>query len=177
VTAASASASPPAAVAEAAPAPPSPGEVTPAAGKAEPDGEDAGDDHQVAALASSALEAEPSEATPAAAGGAKLEIVFDTNSSYLPAGAGAELRRWLESLPPAKGYRIALAAAAGAARAEGADEGQAARYDRWLAERRLGRIAEWLERNAEVRELDLASRELVEGDGSRRVVLEARPMP
>ena len=49
-------------------------------------------------------------------------------------------------------------------------------YNKWLAERSQGRVAEWLERHAEIRVLEIR-RSLLEHDLSRRVVIHARPLP
>ncbi len=117
-----------------------------------------------------ALEPEP-ELEAASA----TELVFDNNSSYLPDGASKQLKRWIASLPKARGYRIELAAAVGTADAKTTDPKQAARYGRWLAERRLGRISEWLEKNVEVRDLQLQQK-FLENDSSRRVVVRASPV-
>lgn len=104
------------------------------------------------------------------------EIVFDKNSSFLPSGAGKELGRLVAGLPKAKGYEIRLAATVGGADAKASSPAEAARYDRWLAERRLSRVAEWLEKHAPVRELSL-KRDLVENDPSRRVAIRVHPLP
>jgi hypothetical protein len=116
-------------------------------------------------------------ATPPPPVGA-AEIVFDTNSSFLPRGAGKELSRLVAGLPKARGYEVELTATVGAAAdaAEAKDPAEAARYDRWLAERRLGRVAEWIEKNAPVRELSVR-RGFVENDPSRRIIVRVRPVP
>lgn len=67
-------------------------------------------------------------ARPAPAGAAdgpareqrSLEIVFDVNSSFLPAGAGEDLRRLLAGLAPDRVHGIELAAAVNGGRARGA---------------------------------------------------------
>jgi hypothetical protein len=111
---------------------------------------------------------------------ADAEIVFDSNSSFLPRGASKELERLVAGLPKAKGYEVELTATVGAAADAGStkarDPAEAARYDRWLAERRLGRVAEWIEKNAPVRELSVR-RGFAENDPSRRIIVRVRPVP
>lgn len=109
----------------------------------------------------------PPSATPSAS---SLEIVFDVNSSYLPKGAKTELRKFLEGLPTGGKVRLEIVGAVGGAdvkRARGADS---LRYNRWLAERRVGRVADWLEQNARGRQLEFV-RGYVEDDPSRRVTV------
>jgi hypothetical protein len=128
------------------------------------------------ALAAVSRPPPPSGARPPAPVGA-AEIVFDTNSSFLPRGAGKELERLVAALPKAKGYEVELTATVGAsADAKAKDPAQDARYDRWLAERRLTRVAEWLEKHAPVRELSLR-RGLIENDPSRRIIVRVHPLP
>lgn len=117
----------------------------------------------------------PRQEKPARADGPRFELTFDNNSSYLPDGAGAELRRWLNTLPAGKGYAVRLTAAVNGTGKDGAATAQG-RYDRWIAERRATRVAQWLERNAQVRKLKV-TQGYAENDGSRRVVLEVHPIP
>ena len=117
----------------------------------------------------------PPQAKPTRADGQHFELTFDNNSSYLPDGAGAELRRWLGTLPAGKGYTIRVTAAVNGVGKDSAATAQG-RYDRWIAERRANRVAQWLEKNAQVRKLKMAQG-YAENDGSRRVVLEAHPIP
>ncbi len=108
----------------------------------------------------------------AASGGGGLEIVFDVNSSYLPKGAAAELRRFLDGLPAGGTVRLELVAAVGGGDVKG-PSGSGARYNRWLAERRLERVATWLRENAGRRRLEIDTG-FVEDDPSRRVTIRLR---
>lgn len=110
---------------------------------------------------------------PDASGGpASLEIVFDTNSSYLPKGAVAELRAFLKALPPGAAREVELVAAVGGAEVkEGGGAG--VRYNRWLAERRAGRVADWLKENAAGRRVKVTTG-YREDDPSRRVTLRVK---
>jgi hypothetical protein len=105
-----------------------------------------------------------------------IELVFDNNSSFLPESAARQLKQWVRTLPRAGGYKVEIAAAVGGADVEaGGDPAQAARYARWLADRRLGRVAEWLEKNVQARDLQM-QRRFLENDGSRRVVIRVSPV-
>jgi enoyl-CoA hydratase/carnithine racemase len=106
----------------------------------------------------------------------RLAIVFPTNSSYFPPGAGEKLRRLLRALGQHGAYEIVLQSSISGSQqvvgAESADE--AMRYNKWLAERRLERVREWLDRNAAGRELSFRQ-DYRAGDESRQVVVEVRP--
>jgi hypothetical protein len=143
--------------------------------KADPPSRSEPEPADMAAVQPAAKEEKPKKpARPPPLG--SIELVFDNNSSYLPSGATRELRRWVDGLPREQGLKIALAAAVGKAEPGVVDPSKAARYGRWLAERRLGRVQEWLERNVDVRDLTF-ERRFLENDSSRRVVMEARPAP
>ena len=58
----------------------------------------------------------------------------------------------------------------------GSTDGEAQRYDRWLAERRVWRVEDWLQNNAELRHMNVA-RAFVPAEGPRRVMVEARAQP
>jgi hypothetical protein len=104
---------------------------------------------------------------------AAMEITFDVNSSFLPPGAEGELRRFLARLPDGARHEAEVVAAVSDDDLRAADAGEAARYNRWLAERRVERVAGWFERNAGAR---LAvKRGFVEHDPSRRVSVQLRP--
>lgn len=107
---------------------------------------------------------------------AALAIPFDVNSSFFPSGAGRELRGFLEGLPAAGAVEIELAGAVGTGSVRGASGEEAKRYNAWMAERRIERVAEWLEANAGNRQLTLKPR-LVEDDPSREVRLRAVATP
>jgi hypothetical protein len=107
---------------------------------------------------------------------ATAELVFEPNSSFFPRGAEAELKRLVAALPAGRGYEFEVQAAVDdrAARADSPEKAVA--YNKWLADRRQGRVAEWLEQHAEIRVLEVR-RSLLEHDPSRRVVIRARPLP
>ena len=81
---------------------------------------------------------------------ATAEIVFDPNSSYFPRGAEAELQRLVEALPAAPGYEFEVQAAVDDTVYRVADPAKAVAYNAWLADRRQGRVADWLEQHAEL---------------------------
>lgn len=109
----------------------------------------------------------------AAATPGSLEIVFDNNSSYLPKGAVAELRAFLKALPAGTPSEVELVAAVGGADVKERSGASGVRYNRWLAERRLNRVADWLKENAGGRRLKIITA-YQEDDPSRRVTLRAR---
>jgi hypothetical protein len=104
------------------------------------------------------------------AGAPALAIDFDINSSYFSAAATRELRAFLDGLPAEGPVEIELAGAVGTSGVRGASDEEAQRYNEWMAERRIERVAEWLQANAGDRRLTLAER-LVENDPSRQVRL------
>lgn len=110
----------------------------------------------------------------APAGPADVEIVFDLNSSYLPRAAVPQLRQLVERMPRDRGWKVVLTASVSAAEERIPDQAAAQRYNRWLAERRLGRVADWLEQNSEVRDLQLV-RSFAAADASRRVTVAVAP--
>jgi hypothetical protein len=107
-----------------------------------------------------------------AAGAPALAITFEMNSSYFPAGVGQELRAFLDSLPAEGPVEIELLGAVGNSPVKGASGEEAQRYNAWMAERRIERVVEWLEKNAAGRQFTLAE-QLVENDQSRQVRLRA----
>lgn len=104
-----------------------------------------------------------------------LEIVYDLNSSFLPAAAAQDLERLLAGLRPDRRYAIELAAAVNEEGVRGAKAADARRYNRWLAERRLERLTGWLKREP-VLSSTVRGR-LVEGDATRRVMVDVRELP
>lgn len=103
-----------------------------------------------------------------------LAIVFDVNSSYLPATLDGRLRDLAARLEPGRGYEVELVGSVGNGDVEGQSPEEALRYNRWMAERRVGRVADFLERNAEVEILDIR-RDFALNDPSRRVLVEVKP--
>lgn len=106
-----------------------------------------------------------------------LEVVFATNSSYFPEGAGDRLRAFINTLDQDKSYVLRIQTSVdGAADVSGvSSENEAARYNAWLAERRFKRVEAWLLKNSDGRQLKLEP-SLIENDGSRRVLVEPAPL-
>ena len=106
-----------------------------------------------------------------------LEIIFATNSSYFPEGAGDQLRAFMKTLDKSKSYVLRIQTSvdgdAGVSGASSDDEAQ--RYNAWLAERRFKRVEAWLLKNSDGRKLTLEP-SLVENDGSRRILIEPNPL-
>jgi outer membrane protein OmpA-like peptidoglycan-associated protein len=118
-------------------------------------------------------------ARPKAAANARqqrLAIVFPTNSSYFPPGAGQQLRSLLRELPQDAAYEVVLqSSVSGSQQVVGAESAEEAmRYNKWLAERRLERVRDWLGRNAAGRALTIRP-DYRADDDSRQVVVEVHP--
>jgi outer membrane protein OmpA-like peptidoglycan-associated protein len=105
---------------------------------------------------------------------ATAEIRFDSGSSFFPRGAEKELQRLVAALPKERGYRFELAAGVDDALVREGDPAESARYNRWLAERRLVRVGGWLEQHAEVRDLAIGQA-LQETERSPRVLIRVLP--
>ncbi|MEZ5903599.1 MAG: hypothetical protein R3C69_00210 [Geminicoccaceae bacterium] len=71
-------------------------------------------------------------------------IVFAVNSSFFSGSASRDLRAFVDQLPHDAEVEIELAAAVGTGDVRDADPDEAKRYNAWMAERRLQRVAEWL---------------------------------
>lgn len=104
-----------------------------------------------------------------------MEVIFQLNSSYLPAGAADELGRFLDRLPQQGTVELEARATVSDDGVKEADSTAAQRYNRWLAERRLARVEEFLERHGNGR--IKVSSSLLEHDSSRRVLLHERSDP
>lgn len=104
-----------------------------------------------------------------------MEVIFQLNSSYLPAGAADELGRFLDRLPQQGPVELEAHATVSDDGVKDADSTAAQRYNRWLAERRLARVEEFLERHGHGR--IKVSSSLLEHDSSRRVLLRERSDP
>lgn len=115
----------------------------------------------------------PVDTTPA---DAAMAITFDINSSYFPKGTSRELKALAERLAADNAYEIVLegTVSAEAVRSEGADEGHA--YNRWIADRRMSRVADWLRQHTNGGGIEI-KRAYVENDPSRRVTIRVRPLP
>jgi len=127
-----------------------------------------------------ALPGPPAPAQPRAAPEVKeerLAIVFPTNSSYFPPGTGSQLRALLQALSHDRRYEVVLeSSVSGSRKVVGAEtEEEAARYNQWLAERRLERVQDWLAQHAAGSELAIKPAYRAD-DESRQVVIRIRPI-
>lgn len=105
-----------------------------------------------------------------------LVIVFDEDSSYLPAPAARALRRLAGDLESGRRYAFDLEGAVapdGGSAGSGSDQ---ATYARWIAERRLARIQELLRHNSRAAELSFRQAFLPD-DPSRRVTVRWHALP
>jgi outer membrane protein OmpA-like peptidoglycan-associated protein len=121
--------------------------------------------------------AEPAaKPAPAAAGQDELVITFPTNSSYFPPGTGARLRTLLRELGEDRGYRVVVqASVSGSLKVVGAESPEeAAKYNQWLAERRVERVQSWLDHNVKDSPLEVRP-EYRADDDSRQVVVRLVP--
>ena len=135
--------------------------------------------------ARTALAATPERPAKPPASDAKVErspegdliITFATNSSYFPSGAAARLRELLAGIDADSRYEVTLqVAVSGTTKVVGAKSAQeAARYNQWLAERRLERVQEWLLKNGAAPALSIKP-EFVADDDSRRVTVRLAPV-
>ena len=106
---------------------------------------------------------------------AKLAIVFDVNSSYLPASLDGRLRDLAAGLDPGHSYRVELVGSVGHPDVEGQPAEEALRYNRWMAERRMTRVAEYLQKNTKAEKLSFRQ-DFALNDPSRRVLVEVLPV-
>ena len=106
-----------------------------------------------------------------------VAITFATNSSYFPPGTARRLASLLGSLAAGERYRVRLeVGVSGSDTVVGATSPQEARqYNRWLAERRMSRVREWLDENASERQLEIEPAFQAD-DNSRRVVVRVAPV-
>jgi len=106
----------------------------------------------------------------------RLVIVFPTNSSYFPPGTGSQLRSLLRTLAQERRYEVVLeSSVSGSQKVVGAETAEeAAKYNKWLATRRLERVRDWLDQNAAGRGL-VVKPEYHANDESRQVVVRIRP--
>jgi flagellar motor protein MotB len=106
----------------------------------------------------------------------RLVIVFPTNSSYFPPGTGSQLRSLLRTLGQDRRYEVVLeSSVSGSQRVVGAETAEdAAKYNKWLATRRLERVRDWLDQNAAGRGL-VVKPGYHANDESRQVVVRIRP--
>jgi hypothetical protein len=106
---------------------------------------------------------------------ARLAIVFDVNSSYLPASLDGRLRDLAAGLDPGYSYRVELVGSVGHPDVEGQPAEEALRYNRWMAERRMTRVAEYLQKNTKAEKLSFRQ-DFALNDPSRRVLIEVLPV-
>lgn len=109
--------------------------------------------------------------------GEALEIVFATNSSFFPEGAGDQLRAFMKTLDKGQSHVLRVQTSVGShAGVSGASSTEEARrYNAWLAERRFKRVEAWLLKNAGGRQLKIEP-SMIEDDSSRRVRIESNPL-
>ena len=134
---------------------------------------------------SSAIAAKPPARSRPPASDGKVEpgpdggliITFATNSSYFPSGAAARLRELLAGIDENGRYEVSVqVAVSGTTKVIGAKSAaEAARYNKWLAERRLERVENWLRKNAAAEALSI-NPEYVADDDSRRVTVRVAPV-
>ena len=119
--------------------------------------------------------AAPSAPTPPAPEPKSLAITFEVNSSYLPANLDGRLRELAEGLEAGRGYEVELVGSVGNDEVAGKSAEEALRYNRWMAERRVSRVAEFLQKNAKADTLTI-KQEFALNDPSRQVLVEVRPL-
>ncbi len=123
-----------------------------------------------------ASETRPKVAALRAEPPSSLTLVFRVNSSYLTHEDANRLRSWLRGLSDARYVvRIEAAVAEGGVRNARTPE-EARRYNRWIAERRVKRVRELVEKLLGAR-LVRVEEDYREGDSSRRVVIQLRQAP
>ena len=133
--------------------------------------------HVPAAEAIPAIAAAPQAGpSPAPAAVATAEIVFAENSSYFPAGARDELQRLTAALTQGGHWEIELQASVDDKARRRDSPAAAQAYNAWLAERRQGRVADWLAQQPGLQAIPV-TRVTIEHDPSRRVLIVARPLP
>jgi outer membrane protein OmpA-like peptidoglycan-associated protein len=104
-------------------------------------------------------------------------ITFATNSSYFPPGTTRRLGTMLKGLTSDQRYHVQLqVGVSGTDKVVGATSAEEARrYNKWLAERRMARVQEWLAENAQDRQLEIEP-EFLADDSSRRVLIRIAPV-
>jgi hypothetical protein len=105
----------------------------------------------------------------------ELEIIFAINSSYLPRGASGQIREMVRNLED-RPYRAEIIATVGAGDVDGASPEEALKYNRWMAERRIGRVQEQIERVIDGQGIPI-NEEYIDNDPSRKVVIRLQPLP
>jgi hypothetical protein len=125
--------------------------------------------------------AEPKTASspqPAVADGGDhaVAITFPPNSSYFPPGTGTQLRSLFGGLAGDRRYQVILqTSVSGSPKVVGAESPEEAKkYNKWLADRRLDRVRDWLNQNVKGTQLDIKP-EYLANDDSRQIVVRLRP--
>ncbi|MFO1069067.1 MAG: hypothetical protein U1E14_11155 [Geminicoccaceae bacterium] len=113
---------------------------------------------------------EPAAGPPAGPPAGSLALAFDADNSFLPDGAAAQLEALAAGLDRARRWEVVLAAAV----APGAKDQKARDFARWIAERRMARVAEVLDRAGPGRNLRIRQ-QLLPDDASRQVTVTVRP--
>jgi outer membrane protein OmpA-like peptidoglycan-associated protein len=121
-------------------------------------------------------DATPGNPTTEVATPEPLIVHFANNSSFFPKRVAEQLGRLADGLAADVAYEVALEASVSVEALGDGSTAKARDYNVWLAERRVRRVREALERHAGGRALTFRS-ELVDGDSSRRVVVRIRPLP
>ena len=104
----------------------------------------------------------------------RTSITFAMNSSFFGGSGARTLKTFVDSLDKGKTYRIHLSGAVGTDPVSGGGAAEAEKYNRWMAERRVERIAEWLNANSNGRQIEIV-RDYIENDPSRTVNIAAGP--
>jgi outer membrane protein OmpA-like peptidoglycan-associated protein len=130
-----------------------------------------------AAPQQSARQEDPERQGKVEGGQDSVVITFATNSSYFPPGTERRLSSLLGDTASGGSYRIQVeVGVSGSDTVVGATTPEEARrYNRWLAERRLDRVREWLEENVKDRQLEIEPA-FQANDSSRRVVVRVAPI-
>jgi outer membrane protein OmpA-like peptidoglycan-associated protein len=128
---------------------------------------------ETAASAATEPKAEPAMADD---GDHPLVITFPTNSSYFPPGTESQLRSLFGALQNDRRYQVLLqTSVSGSQKVVGAETPEdAEKYNKWLADRRLDRVREWLDQNVKGTELVIEP-EYLANDDSRQIVVRLRP--
>ena len=122
-----------------------------------------------------AAQPEPPAQAGAESDAATLAITFDVNSSYFPKGISRELKALVGGLEPQRTYEAVLEGAVSAEALRNGGDKESRTYNRWIADRRMDRVADWLRQNVG-RSLSI-THGYVENDSSRRVTVRLRPVP
>ncbi len=130
----------------------------------------------VAALPEPPAEPAAEPVAAGAAGAEELVIVFPTNSSYFPPEIGTQLQALLSHLAQGQHYQVILqASVSGSQKVVGTESPEeAAKYNQWLAERRVDRVRSWLDQNV-ADDVLVVKPEYRPNDESRQLVVRLVP--